>query len=185
MRLEEDAKAPSGHGLVIFADSPAVASCPEGAASQADGGIRFHRSAAVETRDAVQAFGGLRILQAATTTTLTWNYAAKRIVAASVPTNHDFGGEDAPRLESYRPARAYAYTTAEQAARAATLAPEAIEVRNKSWIGRSTEEMTFSWRRNSQTELTGQLDAHGHPRRAFILRNPPWVIEVPLDKQRP
>ena len=138
MRLEEDEKAPSGHGLVVFADSPSVASCPEDATSEADGGIRFHRSSAVETRDAVQAFGGLRVLQASTTTTLAWDYVAKRAVAASVPTHHDFGGKDAPRLEAYRPARAYAYASADQAARAATLAQEAIEVRNKSWLGRST-----------------------------------------------
>ncbi|MEO7055643.1 MAG: type VI secretion system Vgr family protein, partial [Caldimonas sp.] len=138
MRLEEDEKAPSGHGLVVFADSPSVASCPEDATSEADGGIRFHRSSAVETRDAVQAFGGLRVLQASTTTTLAWDYATKRAVAASVPTNHDFGGEGAPHLEVYRPARAYAYASADHATRAATLAQEAIEVRNKSWLGRST-----------------------------------------------
>ncbi len=138
MRFEEDEKAPSGHGLVVFAGSPSVASCPQDATSEADGGIRFHRSSAVETRDAVQAFGGLRVLQASTTTTLAWDYVAKRAVAASVPTHHDFGGEDAPRLEAYRPARAYAYASADQAARAATLAQEAIEVRNKSWLGRST-----------------------------------------------
>lgn len=138
MRLEEDEKAPSGHALVVFADSPSAASCPEDATSEADGGIRFHRSSAVETRDAVQAFGGLRVLQASTTTTLAWDYAAKRAVAASVPTNHVFGGDNAPNLEAYRPARAYAYASAEQAQRAATLAQEAIEVRNKSWLGRST-----------------------------------------------
>lgn len=144
LRFEDVAEAPAGHGVVLFADSPSVASCPEDATSEAGAssglrpGIRFHRSSAVETRDAVQAFGGLRTLQAATTTVLAWDYAAKRSVAASVPTNHAFGGEDAPRLEAYRPARAYAFATSAQAERAATLLQEAVEVRNKSWIGRST-----------------------------------------------
>ena len=137
-RVEEDEQAPSGHGLVIFADSPADSSCPEDATSEADGGIRFHRSSSVETSDSVQAFGGLRTLQSAATATLAWDYAAKRAVAATVPTNHAFGGANAPSLEHYRPARAYAFATAEQAQRAATLQQEAIEVRNKTWLGRST-----------------------------------------------
>ena len=137
-RVEEDEKAPSGHGLVIFADSPAASSCPEDATSEADGGIRFHRSSSVETSDAIQAFGGMRTLQSAATATLAWDYAAKRAVAATVPTNHAFGGVNAPSLEDYRPARAYAFASADQAQRAATLRQEAIEVRNKSWLGRST-----------------------------------------------
>ena len=137
-RIEEDEEAPSGHGLVIFADSPADSSCPEDATSEAGGGIRFHRSSSVERSDAIQAFGGLRTLQSAATATLAWDYAAKRAVAATVPTNHAFGGADAPRLEDYRPARAYAFASADQAQRAATLRQEAIEVRNKRWLGRST-----------------------------------------------
>ncbi len=48
-----------------------------------------------------------------------------------------------------------------------------------------TESMTFSWRRNSQTEPTGQVNAQGHPIKRYILRDSPWVIQVPLDKQRP
>ena len=138
LRFEEAEDAPAGHGVVVFADSPAVASCPEDPTSEAGAGIRFHRASAVETRDAVQAFGGLRTLQAATTTVLAWDYAAKRSAAASVPTHHDFGGAQAPWLEAYRPARAYAFAGAARAQRAATLGQEAIEVRNKRWIGRST-----------------------------------------------
>ena len=137
-RVEEDEKAPSGHGLVIFADSPAVSSCPEDVTSKAGGGIRFHRSASVETSDAIQAFGGMRTLQSAATAVLAWDYAAKRAVATTVPTHHTFGGINAPNLEDYRPSRAYAFASAAQAQRAATLGQEAIEVRNKSWLGRST-----------------------------------------------
>ncbi len=136
-RVEEDEMAPSGHALVIFADSPGVSSCPEDVTSKG-GGIRFHRSASVETSDAIQAFGGMRSLRSSATAVLAWDYAAKRSVAATVPTHHAFGGANAPSLEDYRPSRAYAFASAAQAQRAATLRQEAIEVRNKSWLGRST-----------------------------------------------
>ena len=158
-RVEEDDDAPSGHAVVIFADSAAASSCPEDATSAADHGIRFHRASGVETRDAVQAFGALRSLQEASTTTLAWNYASKRSVAASVPTNQAFGGENAPRLEAYRPARAYAYASAAQAERAATLRQEAVEVRNKSWMGRSTVRTLQPGRTFTLTD--SPLDAMG------------------------
>ena len=158
-RVEEDDGAPSGHAVVIFADSAAASSCPEDATSAADHGIRFHRASGVETRDAVQAFGALRSLQEASTTTLAWDYASKRSVAASVPTNQAFGGDNAPRLEAYRPARAYAYASAAQAERAATLRQEAVEVRNKSWIGRSTVRTLQPGRTFTLTD--SPLDAMG------------------------
>ncbi len=47
------------------------------------------------------------------------------------------------------------------------------------------ETMTFSWRRNSQREPTGELNTNGTPKLEFILRETPWTVEVPLDKQRP
>jgi len=43
----------------------------------------------------------------------------------------------------------------------------------------TTESLSFSWRRNSQPELT----ASG--KKKFILRTPDWIIDVLLDKQRP
>ena len=140
-RVEENTEAPAGHSVVLFADSPAAASCPDDPTSQSllgGSGIRFHRSAAVEEQDAITALGSQRTLQSATTTVLAWDYAAKRAVAASVPTNHAFGGPNAPRLESYDPTSAYAFATTTQADRAATLLQEAIEARNKTWLGRST-----------------------------------------------
>ena len=172
-RFEETDDAPAGHGLVVFADSPAADSSPEDDTSAANGGIRFHRASAVEEVDAVQAFGGLRVLQAATTTTLAWDYAAKRSVAASVPTNHDFGAADAPRLEAYRPMRAYAFSNAGQAERAATLLQEAIEVRNKAWIGRSTVRTlrpgrTFTLTDSPIDDFTGG-DETGGDRTRFLV----------------
>lgn len=48
-----------------------------------------------------------------------------------------------------------------------------------------TESMTFNWRRNSSQEPTGEVNAKGKPIKKFILRNPPWEIQVQLEKQRP
>jgi hypothetical protein len=47
------------------------------------------------------------------------------------------------------------------------------------------ETMTFNWRRNSEMEPNGQLNAKGNPIKEYIPRESPWVIQVPLDKQRP
>ena len=150
-RVEPDASAPAGHTVVFFADSVSASSCPEDSTSKAGSGglggiggigalpgIRFHRSSAVESSDAVQALGSLRIFQAACSTVLAWDYAAKRSVGASVPTRQAFGGANAPRLEHYEPARAYAYANSAQADRAGVLRQEAVEARNKTWLGRST-----------------------------------------------
>ena len=46
-----------------------------------------------------------------------------------------------------------------------------------------TETLTFSWRRNSDREPI--TDSHGKVKKAFVLRDPPWTIAAPLDKQRP
>jgi predicted chitinase len=49
----------------------------------------------------------------------------------------------------------------------------------------ASETITFNWRRNSEKEPTEELDSHGHPKKKFFLRTPPWQISAPLDKQRP
>ena len=147
-RVEEDTSAPAGHTVVFFADSVSASSCPEDATSRAGSGgvagiaaqpgIRFHRSSAVESADAVQALGSLRIFQSSTRSVLAWDYAAKRSLAAVVPGAQAFGGEHAPRLEHYESARAYAFASTAQADRAGVLQQEAVEARNKTWLGRST-----------------------------------------------
>ncbi|WP_211471016.1 M23 family metallopeptidase [Collimonas humicola] len=48
-----------------------------------------------------------------------------------------------------------------------------------------TESMVFTWRRNSEKEPTGQLNAQGHPIKKFFVKDPPWEIQVSLEKQRP
>ena len=178
-RSEEDEAAPAGHRCVFFADSPSTASCPDDISSQRSlgnpaGGIRFHRSSSQERTDAVQAFGAQRSLQAATTTTLSWDYKAKRAVAASVPTHHLFGGANAPRLEAYDPVGAYAFATTAQAQRAATLLQEAIEARNKTWLGRSTVRTfapgtTFQLTESPLDALDALGQGHGKDKRHFLL----------------
>lgn len=141
-RIEPDDAAPMGHALVIFADSAQAEACPEDDVSAACGGIRFHRDAAVEEQDTIQAFGGLRSLHSTTVATVAWDYKARRSVAASVPTAFEFGGESsatlASLLESYQPAGAYAFADAARAERAALLLQQALEARHKRWLGRGT-----------------------------------------------
>jgi type VI secretion system secreted protein VgrG len=145
-RIEESVVGKEAvHTVILFADSVSTTSCPEDASSKQVNamhgirkGIRFHRASSQETNDAVQAFGSERQLQAATTTVLAWDYKAKRAVAASAPTNHSYGGPNAPRLEAYDHTGAYTFATSAQADRAATLLQESIEARNKTWLGRST-----------------------------------------------
>lgn len=48
-----------------------------------------------------------------------------------------------------------------------------------------TETLTFDWRRNSAQEPTGEFNAQGQPKKKFFLKDPPWAIQVPLNKQRP
>ena len=49
----------------------------------------------------------------------------------------------------------------------------------------SIEAISLSWRRKSQPEPTGQLNAQGKIKMGFFLKEPPWQLQVPLNKQRP
>ncbi|PKO89595.1 MAG: Rhs element Vgr protein [Betaproteobacteria bacterium HGW-Betaproteobacteria-12] len=137
-KVDEDAEAPGRHRITVFADSH---SFPEDCLSQsANGGrgIRFHRADSQEDQDAVLAFGEQRRLLAARSTHLAYDYKAKKVVAASVPTAQRFASDHAPRLESYDDAGPYAFATADEAERYGRLAMEAIEARYQTWLGRST-----------------------------------------------
>jgi len=144
-RVEESEDAPSGHTLVVFADS---ARWPENASSASalgGAGIKFHRSAATEEQDSIQAFGGQRSLNPAATAVLQWDYLQKRAVSALVPTHHQFGAapvqDMAAWLESYQCSGAVAdggSCTSAQLQHLATLGQQAHEMRNKSWLARSS-----------------------------------------------
>lgn len=150
-RFEIDAGAPLGHKLIILAETTRAASSPEDATSCAGGGIRFHRASSQEQQDAIQAFGGLRQLQAAVSSTLVWDYKRKQGVAASVPTAAAFAGPTAPRLVQFEPEADYRFADETDAQRAMTLAQQALEARHKTWLGRSTVR-TFG--AGSQFQLT-------------------------------
>ena len=144
-RIEESEDAASGHTLVVFADSARWPENPTSASALGGQGIKFHRSAATEEQDAIQAFGGQRSLNPAATAVLQWDYQQKRAVSALVPTNHQFGAapvqDMAAWLESYQCSAAVAdggSCTSAQLQHLATLGQQAHELRNKSWLARSS-----------------------------------------------
>jgi type VI secretion system secreted protein VgrG len=164
-RFEAVEEAPLGHKLVILADTTQAASCPEDPTSVDAGGIRFHRASSQEQQDAIQALGGVRQLQAATSSTLVWDYQRKAGITASVHTavgfaagppqgeptplggsdprsggawGRGFAGANAPRLGQFEPETGYTYANEADAQRAMTMAQQALEARHKTWLGRST-----------------------------------------------
>ena len=89
-----------GPGAVLFADSTQLSAVPEDPSSDADGGIRFHNVRAGERQDTVQALRSWRTISASTTTVLSYDYKAKKAVAASSPSRLQ-NGSKIPPLESY------------------------------------------------------------------------------------
>ncbi|HSI57035.1 MAG TPA: type VI secretion system Vgr family protein, partial [Ideonella sp.] len=145
-RVQQDEGSPSGHRIVFFADSYRWPQNPSSASALGGAGLRFQRSAATEEQDAVQAFGGLRLLQPGTTTTLHWDPRAKRGVAASVPTHLRFAGPELSDrlgwLELYAAGSAEQVTgeptTWDQAQHRARLLQEGLAAANKTWLLRCT-----------------------------------------------
>ncbi|KAB2912436.1 MAG: type VI secretion system tip protein VgrG, partial [Dechloromonas sp.] len=151
-KVDEDEAAPGRHRITFFSDSR---SFPEDILSQsANGGrgIRFHRADSQEDQDAVLAFGEQRRLLAARTTFIAYDYKAKKLVTASVPTAQRFASDNAPCLESYDDAGLYAFASAGEAERYGRLAMEAIEARYQTWLGRSTVR---SLRPGTRLDLVG------------------------------
>lgn len=156
-RFEEDDDAPLGQRLVLFSDSPSLEACPEDPSSAAAGGIRFHRANSQEESDAIQAFGGEAHFSAHASTVLSWDYKAKRSVAASVPALQPPGGPNAPALEHYDAPGAYAFPDSASAERHARLRREATECRSRRQLGRGTVR---TFRAGTVFALTGgPLDA--------------------------
>jgi type VI secretion system VgrG family protein len=165
----EDESSVARQRLVLFADSTAFADDDSAATN---GGIRFHRHAAVETEDSIQSFFAERQLQPATTTVASWDYKAKRVTAASLPTAHAFGSERAPRTECGDWTGIYTFGTRDDAERHARLLREAADARFKTWSGKGTVR---TFRAGTAFMLAGSpLDqlataAHGDERRFALL----------------
>jgi type VI secretion system secreted protein VgrG len=133
-----------GAVFVVFADSR---HWPRHASAHGPlGGLRLQRASAVDTQDALQAFGALHRVQPAASTTLRWDYRSKRAVAASVPTAPGLVPEalssHAGWLEhhdDHEPAFDTAQgASTQEAQHRALLAQQAAEARHRRWLGRST-----------------------------------------------
>ncbi|MGD7201586.1 type VI secretion system Vgr family protein, partial [Ralstonia pseudosolanacearum] len=128
----EDEQAPSGHALLIFADSSRLA---EDTASAAEGGIRYHRAHSQEECDAIQALichsrtavGGVAVAA--------WDAQAKRAFRAHVPSRFcGIAGSPDAYLSispSLAPDTANAQRIAEQVM-------ESVEARARLFIGRGS-----------------------------------------------
>ncbi|WP_249936136.1 type VI secretion system Vgr family protein [Janthinobacterium lividum] len=124
--------------MVVFADSSQPCATPEDASSAQAGGLRFHGARVGEPGDSVQALSARRSLQVGLSSVLSYDYKAKKAVAASVPANIALGGKNAPVLESYDTPGQYWYASAAQAQRYAQLQMQAHEARAQLWQARST-----------------------------------------------
>ena len=124
--------------MLVFADSSQACATPEDASSAQTGGLRFHGARVGEPGDSVQAVSARRSLRPGLSSVLSYDYKAKKAVAASVPANIALGGKNAPVLESYDTPGQYWYASAAQAQRYAQLQMQAHEARAQLWQARST-----------------------------------------------
>ncbi|ATD63825.1 type VI secretion system tip protein VgrG [Janthinobacterium svalbardensis] len=127
-----------GQTLLVFADSSQACATPEDASSAQGGGIRFHGARVGEPGDSVQALSARRSLHVGLSSVLSYDYKAKKAVAASVPTNMVIGGKNAPLLESYDTPGQYWYANGAQAQRYAQLQMQSHEARAQLCQARST-----------------------------------------------
>ncbi|RYF03446.1 MAG: type VI secretion system tip protein VgrG [Oxalobacteraceae bacterium] len=132
-RFEQAADGPE---MVIFADSTATTAMPDDASGGA-AGVRFHGARSREQSDTVQALAVVRRLGPSATTLLSYDYKAKKAVAANVP-SLVAGSPSLPPLEAYDVPGQYHYADGGQAERYATLQMESREARIRLWRGRST-----------------------------------------------
>ena len=145
-RVEEDTSAPGGHTVVIFASSLNQPQDPTSGSALGGKGIRFHRSSSQEEQDSIQSLGAWRQLGQAGgsmgTVVLGWDYESNRAIVADVPTDHQWGGEQASNLQSwltsYDPVADGLYSHPDQAQFAATSMQQAREARLKTWLGQGT-----------------------------------------------
>ncbi|RLM52604.1 type VI secretion system tip protein VgrG, partial [Halobellus sp. Atlit-31R] len=132
-RFEQGEEGPA---MVIFADSTASSAIPDDPSSMGSS-VRFHGAHAREQSDTVQALACARRIKPSATTLLSYDYKAKKALAASAPSRLAPSAK-LPPLESYDTPGQYAYADRRQAERYAKLQMEAHEARAQAWRGRST-----------------------------------------------
>jgi type VI secretion system secreted protein VgrG len=151
---------PAHHAVKLFSDSASLDEDYSSLHQNGGAGIRFHRSASQEDQDSIQALGAVRQLHASNVTVLSWDAQGKRSVAASVPTQSDFGkhgsSNNLAALEHYDPHANWQYSDSGEAERYATLLMQSLEARQHSFIGRSTVR-TFN--SGSNFDLTQSSEA--------------------------
>ena len=138
---QEDSGSPSLHRIVLFADSTQLSATPEDITSMnslGGQGIRFHGGRSREEQDSIQMLTAKRQLNPASTSVLSFDYKAKKAIAATSYTHHQYGGKQTPMLESYDSTGIYTYANSSEASRYASLHQQSQEARNKTWQARST-----------------------------------------------
>ena len=153
--------------LVLFADSSQACATPEDASSAQAGGLRFQAARVGEPGDTVQALFSRRSLHVGLSTVLSYDYKAKKAVAASVPSTLALGGKHAPMLESYDVPGQYWYANAAQARRYAELQMQSREARAQLWQARSTVRTLCAGSRFTLTQ--GPLQQAGDAAPAYVV----------------
>jgi len=161
-RVEE---TEDGHGLVLFADSSQETAIAQDASSEQDGGIRFHGARVGEKGDTIQALQARRRVVSTLTTLLSYDYKAKKAVAASAPSRQQFG--KLPTLESYDVPGQYAFASGAVADHYAELQMQSHEARSRQWHGRSTVRTLAAGTRIDVTQ--GPLAAFGDEAAAYTV----------------
>lgn len=138
---EAEGKAGSeqaGHEWLIFADTatlPEDYSNAQGRLRPDGAGIRFHRAASQESHDAVTALGAQRVLQASVCAALSWDYKRKQVIAQQLEGSLGHHNDALPALIAHDIPGAYAFADEAGALRALRITREAVEARNKQFLG--------------------------------------------------
>ncbi|SPA33529.1 conserved hypothetical protein [Cupriavidus taiwanensis] len=160
----EDGEAPSGHTVVIFANS---AQLPEDAESAAAGGIRYHRAHSQEARDAIQQLICETAVGVGGVAVSAWDPEAKRALRAHSPARYAGHVNRAANPDPYLSVSLSLAPDAASAQRVADQVMEAIEVRALRFTGRASVR---SLRSGTRLSVNGcphlpplEDDAAGYP----------------------
>ena len=132
--------AHDGHSLVIFADSTQTSACPDNLDNGAIG-LRYSGSGSQQQTDSITRLSMACSLQPSQVTLASFDYKAKSITTASVPSTLKSGGRhysQLPPVEHYDHPGQYAFTDSDHAERHASLRIQAHEIRYQYWQGQGT-----------------------------------------------
>lgn len=140
-RMEHDnTDAPDGHSLFIFADSTLSSACPANP-DNGETGLRYAGTGSQQQTDSITRLAVTHSLQPARLTLASFDYKAKAVIAASIPSDLKPGGKhysQLPPVEHYDYSGQYAFADHDEAARHAALRIQTHEIRQQYWQGQST-----------------------------------------------